>query len=265
MLEENKRIYEDYASSIPNWQEMDKSELCRKYIENETNPYMASAYFSAIVLSYWGKVKEPRYRQRMDAQNYDILIDAINKALKHRSWEREDSSIYNDPNGPDKAINRIFKHLKINELIKSKAQKYFADTSAKSLEELVEETNGYISLGEEDESNNICMSIDIEDFIKLNFDSKDYFMSFLVHIISYENCFTLDENMHRHLSIKKICKIIHHIDDVWCNSFSEKYGIDFDKVKKATQYFVGLKTEVLDKKINWYLRDLKYYGIFTRN
>ena len=263
MLEETRRIYENYADTIPNWRLLDKNELCRKYIEYENDPYLSSAYFSAIVLSYWGKIKESKYRQRMDSQCYDILIDSIMKALKNRRWEQPDSTIYNDPNGPDKAINRIFKHLQINEIIKSRAQKYYADTSAQSLESLIEETNGYVSLGEVDQSDEMCLDMDVIDHVTESFMSKDYFMGFLVHIVSYEQCFSTDDTG-SFLSVKKVCGILHHMDESWCKNFSEKYSIDLDLVKKAASYFVGMKTDVLTKKIDWYLRDLKYYGTFSR-
>lgn len=262
MLESTKRIYEQEASLIPNWKEMDRNELCRKYIENEHDRQLASAYFSAIVLTYWGKLNKKEI-PRKETGLYDLLIDAIMLALKNRAWEREDSTIYRDPNGPDKAINRIFKTRLINERIKSQAQKYYADTSSLSLNELLEKTDGYLDMGEEDESNEMCLSIDISDFVKINFKYKDYFMSFIIHIVAYENCIE-DRNGQKQVSIKKICGCIHHMDDHFYSRFSEEYGVDVDKVKKAAEYFIKLPTDVLTEKIKWYFRQLRHYNIFMK-
>lgn len=263
MLDETKRIYENCATAlIPNWRDLDKNELCRKYIEFENDPDLASAYFSAIMISYWPKLSTKNI-VRLETGIYDILVDSVLKALKNRSWEDKNSSIYMDPNGPDKAINRIFKHTLINEYVKSNAQKYYADTSAKSLGVLEEETNGYISLGERDDTNDMCLSIDVQDFIRFNFKCKDYFMGFLVHIIAFDDCIEKDSSK-KFLSTKKVCHCIHHIDRNWCEKFGDMYGINVDTVEKASKYFSTLKTEILTQKIDWYIRELRHLELFTR-
>lgn len=264
MLQEAKQIYENEASIIPDWRSIDRNELCRLYTQNEGDPTLKSAYFSAIILNYWGKLSFKKIL-RLDNGVYDVLVDSILKALHNRSWEKEGSSIYNDPKGPDKAINRIFKHTLINEYVKSNAQKYYADTSSVSMQELVEKTCGAISFDERDDTDDLCLSIDIEDFVKLNFKCKDYFMSFLIHIICYDDCIEKEiDGKKKFLSIKKVCARIHHMDDNWCEKFGELYGIDKDKVIKAAQYFVGVPTDVLTEKVKWYLRELRHYNIFTR-
>lgn len=262
MLEEAKSIYEQEASYIPNWREMNRNDLCRKYVEYENDRQLSSSYFSAIVLTYWGKLNK-REIPRQETGLYDLLIDSIMQALKQRAWEREDSSIYNDPNGPDKAINRIFKTHLINERIKAKAQKYYADTSSLSLNALLELTDGYLDMGEEDESNEMCLSIDIKDFVKINFKYKDYFMSFVIHIVAYENCIE-EVDGRKQVSIKKICGCVRHMDDAFCDRFAKEYEIDVDKVKKATEYFTNLQTDVLTEKVKWYFRQLRHYNIFMK-
>ena len=263
MLEEARKIYESDASLIGNWREMDKNDLCRAYVANEGDSALRSAYFSAIVLNYWNKLSFKKVL-RLDNGVYDILVDSILKALKNRSWEKEGSSIYQDPCGPDKAINRIFKHTLINEYVKSNAQKYYADTSATSMELLIEQTNGAISFDEKDETGDICLAIDIKDFIVFNFKCKDYFMSFLIHIIAYDDCIEKDENK-KFLSIKKVCARLHHMDRAWCEGFAEQYELDPDKVEKAAGYFIGLSTDTLTEKTKWYLRELRHYNIFSRS
>lgn len=262
MLEETRRIYEQEASFIPDWREMNRNDLCRKYIEFENDRMLASSYFSAIVLTYWGKLNKKEI-PRQETGLYDLLIDSIMLALKHRAWEREGSSIYQDPNGPDKAINRIFKTRLINERIKARAQKYYADTSALSLNDLLEKTDGYLDMGEEDESNGMCLSIDIKDFVKINFKYKDYFMSFLIHIVAYENCID-DRDGVKQVSVKRICGFIHHMDDVFYERFAKEYELDVERVKKAAQYFINLNTEVLTEKVKWYFRQLRHYNIFMK-
>lgn len=259
MFEDSKRIYELYADSlIKDWRNIDSNELCRKYAEVESNKDLRSAYFSAIILKHWGKLHVGRIA-RLDFGVYDILVDTIVKALKNRSWENPQSSIYNDPNGPDKAINKIFRSLLINEYVKSNAQKYYVDTIANSLEELVEEAVNVHNESETDKTEDLCLNIDIQEFIKLNFVCKDYFMAILVHSIAYGNCFEKIDN-HWRLSIKKLCKVIRHIKP---EIFANIYGLDLETTKKAVALFTEISTPKLSEKIEWYLRELRHLGIFS--
>ena len=158
MFNECKQAYESSASSIPGWKNIDKNELCNLYIQNEDNPSLRDAYFSAIILNYWGDINKLYYKTNYTAtkeQCYDWLIDSILYALKMRRWLNKDSSVYGDPNGPDKVINRKLKHTRINHLIAANRQKRMLNIGTLSVDEIDDE---YEKLYDENEDSDAFFS-----------------------------------------------------------------------------------------------------------
>ena len=110
MLDEIKSTYLEQAALIPNWKSMTKTELCNLYIDNENNSYLRDRYLSAIILKYWPKIYSLYSNTYLTATYDDVynwVVEGILYALKHRRWLEKDSNIYNDPDGPDKAINSV--------------------------------------------------------------------------------------------------------------------------------------------------------------
>ena len=52
MLEQEYKTLYNAASSIPNWQTMNKNDLINAYIDNEKDENLRNSYFAAIMCRY---------------------------------------------------------------------------------------------------------------------------------------------------------------------------------------------------------------------
>ena len=110
MLEQEYKTLYNCASIIPNWKTANKNDLANAYVDNEDNERLKDAYFSALMLRYWGNIG--RYYTSSKASGFSIedcynwLVEALSYSLKQRKWRDPSSSMYEDKNGPDKIINR---------------------------------------------------------------------------------------------------------------------------------------------------------------
>ena len=169
----------------------------------------------------------------------DWLVDSITYALKHRRWEDEDSSIYNDPNGPDKVINRMMRSTRVNLYVYTNRKKRIDSFGMKSLESIAEKTNdNTLELADYDQ--NVDTGVDIRSYVKELFLKKEYFMAFLIDvIINYDVMSCDDENdTNIFLNTKKAFRLIRSIDEGYCDRFAEEYDIDKETVRSTLKYFV---------------------------
>ena len=110
MLEQEYKTFYNCASIIPDWKTANKNDLANAYVDNEDNERLRDAYFSALMLRYWGNIG--KYYTSSKASGFTIedcynwLIEALMYSLKQRKWRDPNSSMYKDKNGPDKIINR---------------------------------------------------------------------------------------------------------------------------------------------------------------
>ena len=110
MLEQEYKTFYNCASTIPDWKTANKNDLANAYVDNEDNERLRDAYFSALMLRYWGNIG--KYYTSSKASGFTIedcynwLIEALMYSLKQRKWRDPNSSMYKDKNGPDKIINR---------------------------------------------------------------------------------------------------------------------------------------------------------------
>lgn len=110
MLEQEYKTLYNSASTIQNWQTMNKNDLINAYIDNEQDETLRSAYFSAIMCRYWGNIG--KYYTTSKSSGFTIddcyswLVEAIMIGLKYRKWRDSSNPLSKDKNAPDKVINR---------------------------------------------------------------------------------------------------------------------------------------------------------------
>lgn len=261
MLDEYRHICEEIANTIPDWKKLSKNELCRLCVANENNPVLYNAYFAAIQYRYWHLISkyytscnglvEPEVCR-------DWLIDTIMYALKHRRWEDEDSTVFNDPTGPDKVINTKMKCLKINQYQYSNRKKRKDAFGMMSLDDLTEKTTDS-NLGLFDESTELeIRELDIKSYIKKLFLKKDYFMAYMLDGIVSADVFELSDTGNVTFSLKKLSKFIRKITPTYCQQFAQRYEIDEDVVIKSLIYFHNLSIRKVNSKIEYNLHKLRY-------
>ena len=198
MLEQEYKTLYTAASSIPNWQTMNKNDLINAYIDNEEDKSLRNSYFAAIMCRYWKNIFK-YYAQSKNSgftieDCYSWLVEAIMIALRYRSWKKPNSILSQDENAPDKVINRC---------IYSRRQYYYYIANLKK--NRGEYTKILLSTIEDDISNdhNKFLEDKNQEFIKANYDlyfvlrkfflNKEYAKGIVFYtIIKDDNCIEKD-------------------------------------------------------------------------
>ena len=264
MLEEYKQMCKAAADTIPNWQSLSKNDLCRLCVENEDNPELYNAYFAAIQYRYWGliakyynacnKIVSPETCR-------DWLVDTIMYALKHRRWEDEDSTIYNDPNGPDKVINTKMKCMKINLYQYTNRKKRKDSFGIMSLDDLSERLHDSNFMLVDNTSEREQQNIDVKEYIKKLFISKDYFMAYMLDGILNESIFDdedTDVDDGTNPIVKKLSKFLRYLTPSYCEQFASTYDVNVDVAISSLVYFKNLNIKKVNNKIEYNLLKLKH-------
>ena len=219
MLSETKKLYEESANLIPNWKNIDKNQLCNLYIQNESIPELANSYLSAIILKYWSKIyslQANTYLTSSVEDAYNWLVEGILYALEHRRWLDEDSNIYQDPNGPDKAINRKIKCIRLNHLISENRDKRKIGINMLSLDSF-EDADNFI--GGELEYSSTAQDI-FEKLIK----KHKYVQAVLVDLISNGDGFIqTDDGMI--FSQEELANVIYDLDYNYFDYLKNRYDL----------------------------------------
>lgn len=252
MLDDYKELYKQSASLIPETLKMDKNELARLCIKNENTPEY-SIYLSALLYRYWGLISKFYAMSTNLAEPedcYSWLVDAIMYALKHRQWENPESTIYNDPKGPDKVINRCMKSSRLIFYQFQNRKKRRKEYQLISIEGLKEELNAD-SIDLEDDSSAINeFEIDMIFNISQIFRKKEYFLAFILDCICNESVFdAIDDKIT--FNIKHLVKKFKAIDDTYLKLFSQKYDLNLDEVYQAAI----LAKNIPDSKIRLKIED----------
>ena len=269
MLSEYREHCRLAANSLPGWEKLSKNDLCRLYIKEESNPEITNACFSALLYKYWGLI--PKYfNQSSNVASpedcYEWLVASITYALKHRKWEDPTSTIYNDPNGPDKVINRYMKCARLTFYQFINRQKRKDDFSTISLDMLTESLNDN-TFDIEDESKRLDTSskLDFKDYIKDVFNRKDYFLAFMLDSMLYEPIFDgkdINNPISKSFNVKKLAKYLRQLDTTYCQIFSKRYKIPLETVLNSVKYCNHLSSTKIYSKIEYNLNKLRHDDFF---
>lgn len=265
MLEDYKESFRQCANLVDGWQELSKNDLCRKYVENEGNPHIQNSYFSAIMYRYWNLIAKYHYMSSNVASPedcYEWLEDSVYCCLTSKSWEKKDSSIYRDPNGPDKVINRCMKCARLTyyQFINRKKRK--DNFGLLSLDELSELFGTTVS--EPESSENLEDDIGrwaIEDYIRYLFVQKDYFAAVMMDVIQTQEVFDVtvskEYGSQIKFSLRKLTKFMSTIEDDYVRKFAEKYHFTYEEAEHGMSYFRKLKQPTIKAKIQTVLERLQ--------
>lgn len=270
MLDEYKEAFRRCADLIDGWQDLSKNDLCRRYVENKDNPHLQNSYFAAIMYRYWHLIPKYYYMSSNVATEedcYEWLEDSVYGCLKATSWDREDSSIYKDPNGPDKVINRCMKCARLTyyQFINRKKRK--DNFGLLSLDEMTELFGTTVS--EPESSENVEQDIArwaIDDYVKKSFSNKDYFVAVMVDAICSQEVFDVvvnkDTGMTTKFNVKKLTKFMSNITDEYVFEFARKYDLMVEDVEKGMSYFRFQKPPTIKAKIQTNLEKLQHDSFF---
>ena len=264
MLDEYKELCRRTADVIPGWDKMAKNDLCRAYVENKGNEYIQNAYMSAILYKYWNLISKYYYQSANCAtpeECYGWLVDSVACCVNLASWENPKSSIYNDPNGPDKVINRCMKCARLTYYQFINRKKRRDDFGILSIDELKEMFGTGFPEPSDPEQEQDVSEIVIREYIVEEFRRKNYFLSFLLHLIITANVFDVsssDEGKISEFNLRKICKVLNNMSDNELVEFADKNRLEIMDVVKAFEYVKGIPSANLRKKVINALEDLKH-------
>ena len=179
---------------------------------------------SAIILKYWNKIYNLQQSTKLTASfedAYNWLIEGILYALEHKRWLDKDSNIYNDPNGPDKAINRKIKCIRLNHLVSENRDKRKIQINLLSLDSF-ENPDDFV--GEEEYSDTFVSGL-VNSFINCG----AYLQAVVVDLISNGDGFIRVEN-ELIFDIEELSNVILDLDDNYFNYFSIRYNLTPSKL-----------------------------------
>lgn len=267
MLEEYKELCLKAANLAPGWQELSKNDLCREYVKNKGNETLQNAYISAILYRYWNLISKYYYQSANCAtpeECYEWLVDSVSCCVNLAAWENPNSSIYNDPNGPDKVINRCMKCARLTYyqfINRKKRRDDFGTLSVDELKELY--GNGAPEPEDPEQEYDVSLFI-IKDYIIEEFRKKNYFVSFLIYFILYANVFDvikLEDSRSSEFNLRKMCRIMSTIEEDMLVSFSEDLKLPLSDVTKAAEYVRSVPSGNMKKKIQQTLENLKHSSL----
>lgn len=252
ILEDNKKIYESVANSVlPNWQNTNKNELVFEAVKC-TNPIKKDAYISAIILKYWNKMIQYCYKTKLVATPEDVhswLTAAVMYAIDNQPWNNPNSSIYQDKNGPDKVINRCMESRRVTYYQQLNRYNRKINGVIDSLDSLIDDYKDVFTPSKCDDYI-FCY----DETIKNYFNKEDYFVSFLLFIILYEDIVTANG-----FNKRKLFSYLRNLDDDLIKRFSKKYDFSEDKVREAASTMLNFTNKTINKKIEYNLLKLKLY------
>lgn len=259
MLEESKQLYIQCANLIPNWKKLSKNDLANLYL-SEINKDKKNSYLSAIVCKFWNLVDNFYYRQgikvatELDCQ--DWVIDGILKALEECAWKKEDSSLFNDPKGPEKAITVCIYSIRANFYQYASYDKRSLNYNSISLEGIEENASDGFFIPFIDKKNDLDDYI--VDLIKKSFEKKDYFLCFFYDLLFGLDIITQNEDDKKDfISLNKLIRFLNRVDKNYLLYFSNNYDIDINKVEKSFSYIRYMPRYKIRYNMDRSIRNLK--------
>ena len=240
MLDENKKIYEQVANTYtPEWKDLDKNEIIRLASIHKGNK--REGYISAAILCYWSKLGTYYYKAYLVACPEDIhewLVESIMYAVNKHPWTDPSKNIFNDPNGPDKVVNRCMESRRLTFYQQLNRYKRSINSAILSLDTLTDEYKDVCMPGKED-----TYSIEIQDLVLNFWKEEQYLKAFIVDILVYE-IYNEDDNL-----IKRLFSFLKHIDNMYLTQFANRYNIPFEQIQKEAVLIKELHNKKLNKRI----------------
>lgn len=268
LLDEYKELCRVSAEIIPGWTHMSKNDLCRAYVANKSNPVLQNAYMSAILYKYWNLIGKYYYMSSncvSPEECYEWLVDSVSCCVNLASWENPESTIYNDPNGPDKVINRCMKCARLTyyQFINRKKRK--DDFNILSIDELRELFGNGCPEPSEDEQEFDLGSFLIREYILEEFRRKNYFVCFLLQFVISENVFDVVSSKQMgkfsQLNIRKICRMLCNITEEQIQQFCLDNKTSIQDTRKAVEYIRMIPPSKMRKKVLQALEDMKHSSL----
>ncbi len=264
----------DTANSLKGWQKMNKNDIANLYLDNRGTD-RGNVYGAALLCRYWYKVGLiwKNNKNSMSQEDcYAIVWDGIEKAMDYAAWRNPQNTLYQDPNGPDKAINVCIDSTKKIYYAFSNRDKrklnYAYNTL--SLDAFVEKFDDFLGdidqekyfIDNDGSSNDLNIRCLIDDFIKDDMLPE----AIITEVICYgDSILDRVENgiVTKEFSERKFISTIHNLDANYVKSFSETYDVDINYVKECLEKINNLSLFLLHSLIDrtlYIIKNKKGFG-----
>lgn len=266
MLDEYKKLYIENASLIPDWKNLSRNELCRKYLSTK-DVNIKDSYVSAIILSFWHVMVKAynKYPVKVLTEEdcYDCLVQSVLSALEMQPWNDPTQSIYNDEKGPEKAINNMLQHNIINMYVAYQRHKRVLSHNLISLDSFIDVNNSedkcnLFSFIEDTKIPEIFSSLFWKELVVNYFNKKKYLTSFVLDMLLNEpDIIKVIDDKYVINSRKLVSLLNSEIDDTYLNIFSDNYDIDKNKVEQASRYVITANKKEVDRILTSLTNDIR--------
>lgn len=258
MLDENKKLYEDLASNIPDYKTADRNDLVFRCAEEKFNSPKYNQLLAAVIFRYWRLINK-FYQQSKDIANeydcYEWLINSITYTLKHASWKNPESSVYKDPQAGDRMINQCMASQRLTFYQQHNRFNRKINYNLYSIDYLSENN---MTVGDIDDSDNIDFNIYINNLIQRLVDLNFYF-----EILILDGLLNLNLNKDNELDKSKLKRFISNIDPAYCDLICREYMVETDAIYKILDNYKNLSYMTADKYLDKCLSNLK--GIIKKD
>lgn len=277
MVNSNFRNY-FIRNAVDGWESIEKNKLANLCIEHEgMDDY--DRYVSALICKYLYKNSTLKGRfgnYLSDEELDDRIVDGVLRALKYRSWLREGTSVYGDPSGPDKTINRciktqcqVYKRLNFGTKGKNNAYNRKIRYFTESLDSFQEDYGDYY-YNLLDTENRSSSSLDylIEDYAE-----KDLLNAIILDNICYQDSikeevttknvvneegeedkvkvsrFTFDK--------RKLMKNLYYMNNNYMVYFADKYNVNVNELYNINELISKSRRREISDKIDKLLNSIR--------
>lgn len=263
------KSFESVANQIDGWKTASKNDLLNAYIDHEDNENLKNAYMAAIMCRYWGAI----YKYYQSSKNsvsvedcFEWLTHAVQYALKHRKWRDPNNKLYNDPKAPDKVVNRCIVSTRQIFYQSANNANRKINYNTKSIQALEEADLSYVLPADSEDETSMLTNICVKQLVAENFIQKDtikgkdnFISSFILDAIMNGDVFIKDKETGKTLfNNKRLIKHIKHIDDKYCQTFSEIYNVDLNDVKEKAEIISKINNIKLYKILDKVLASLRH-------
>ena len=263
MLNDVRLSYERCADlKVPGWREMNKNELVNKCCDVKDNKELYDAYVSAIIARYWNLATKYYCQNQSSApaeECYSWLLDSIMCALQWQQWRNPKNAIYNDPNGPDKVINRCMVSARLMFYQASNCVKRKVNYQSYSAEKMQEELGDAALPAVEDEDMNRVIDVS-DDLIIKAFRRGDYFSAAVIDNIAHKETYDIIKEggkVFTKFNPKKLARVLRRCDDAYCDAFSRRYHVNVDDMREQVTTIKRFSSEKMYRWINRSLEKLR--------
>lgn len=256
MRTDMKSIFAAKADEVPDWRDTDRNELCRLYVEHE-HEKIAEAYLAAIIYKYWSRA-DKIYQKTSTSCNwedcYDLLVNSILYVLRKRQWLNPKSSLYQDKNAPDRAINTNLRCLRVNHIVSTNRDKTKLNINTVSIEKLYEDNKEYVLPVYKDNYEEVTSLYEtVRDCVR----KHNLLKGVIIDILANEDC-----SYEGKLCLPKLYSKLYNIDIAYENSFKMRYDefgesicYDFHKLKGMNHNWIKARTNEALEQLRRYFKN----------